>query len=173
MDLPRWYALVVRHQHERRLEPVLREKNLETLVPLYRSRRTWSDRTKQIDLPLFAGYVFCRFAYSQRVPVLNTPGVQKIVHFGGSPVPVEPNEVTQLRMVMQSRLPVSPWPYLKPGDMVRVERGPLSGVMGTLLRERDSLRLVIGVEMLQRSIAVELDPDMIVPLRALRAAVSC
>ncbi len=171
MDLPQWYALVVRHQHERRLEPRLREKNLETLVPLYRTLRAWSDRTKQVELPLFAGYVFCRFRYAERVPVLNTPGVRKIVQFGGAPVPVEPDEVTQIRIVMQSRLPVSPWPYLKPGDLVRVDRGPLSGVTGTLLREKHALRLVIGVEMLQRSIAVELDPDMIVPLRALRGAV--
>jgi transcription antitermination factor NusG len=170
MNLPRWYALVVRHQHERQLERRLREKNLETLVPLYRARRAWSDRTKQVEAPLFAGYVFCRFAYAERIPVLNTPGVRKIVQFGGTPVPVEAGEVEQIRTIIQSRLPVSPWPYLKPGDLVRIDQGPLSGIQGTLLREKNSLRLVIGVELLQRSIAVELDPEMIVPVPVRTAA---
>jgi len=175
---PRWYALTVRHQHERQTAAALEYKNLETLVPVYRARRRWSDRMKELDLPLFAGYVFCRFLHQERVRVLNTPGVAKIVGFGETPAPVEDWEIADIRVVMQSKLPVCPWPYLKPGDRVRVERGPLRGVEGTLLREKTNssketagLRLVIGVEMLQRSIAVELEPDMVVPSRILRAAV--
>jgi transcription antitermination factor NusG len=69
-------------------------------------------------------------------------------------------------MVVASGLPVRPWPHLKPGDRVRIEDGPLRGVEGILLKEKESLRLVLGVELLQRSIAVELEPESIVPLRA-------
>jgi transcription antitermination factor NusG len=160
-----WFALTVRHQHERQIERLLRFKGWETLAPVYRTRRTWSDRTKVIEAPLFAGYVFCRFPLWERNRVTNTPGVAKIVGFGGAPTPVEDREIEEIRRVAASGLALRPWPYLKAGDRVRVERGPLRGLEGTLLRDKDGIRLVVGVELLQRSVAVELDPDMVAPAR--------
>jgi len=162
---PRWYALSVKHQHERRAESALGWKGFETLAPTYRARRRWSDRSKNLDLPMFAGYVFCRFDFAERIPVLDTPGIARIVGFGNGPAPVADEEIAAIKTVVASRLPVRPWPHLKPGDRVRIEDGPLRGVEGTLLKEKDSLRLVLGVELLQRSIAVELEPESIVPLR--------
>jgi transcription antitermination factor NusG len=159
----RWYALAVRYQHERQTERALQSKGLETLVPLYRSRRQWSDRVKEVDLPLFAGYVLCRFALTERVPVLDTPGVAKIVRFGGAIVALEDGEIAGIQRLLASNLPLAPWPYLKPGDRVRVEHGSMRGLEGTLLRTKDAARLVISVELLQRSIAVELDREAIVP----------
>jgi transcription termination/antitermination protein NusG len=139
----------------------------EALAPTYRARRRWSDRVKEIDLPLFAGYVFCRFAFAERIKVMDAPGVAKVVEFGGVPAEISDAEIAAIRMVMDSKLPVRPWPYLKPGDRVRVERGPLRGVEGTLLRkESDCLQLVIGIEMLRRSLAVEVEADMVTPLQA-------
>lgn len=163
---PRWYALSVKHQHERRAEIALGWKGFEALAPTYRARRTWSDRSKNLDLPLFSGYVFCRFDFAERIPVLDTPGIARIVGFGNGPAPVADEEIAAIKMVVASRLPVRPWPHLRPGDRVRIEDGPLRGVEGTLLKEKDSLRLVLGVELLQRSIAVELEPESVVPLRA-------
>ena len=160
-----WFALTVRHQHERHVERLLRFQGWETLVPVYKARRAWSDRTKDLEVPLFAGYVFCRFGALEKARVATTPGVAKIVGFGAGPVPLEDREIAEIRRVMESGLALRPWPFLKAGDRVRVERGPLRGLEGTLLRERDSLSLVVGVELLQRSIAVELDPDMISPVR--------
>jgi transcription antitermination factor NusG len=165
MATTRWYALTVRHQHERQTEHALQSRGWETLVPLYRSRSQWSDRFKEIDVPLFAGYIFCQFPLDQRIHVMDTPGVAKIVGFGGAPVPLEDREIADIRLLVASAIPLRPWPYLQPGDRVRVERGPLRGVEGTLLRTKDRWRLVIGVELLQRSIAVEVDPEMIVPVR--------
>jgi transcription termination/antitermination protein NusG len=165
MDCLRWYALAAKHQHERRIEVALRSNGFEALAPMYRVRRSWSDRMKEIDLPLFAGYVFCRFVYRQRVRVLNTPGVRGIVGFGHVPAPIPDGEISTIQAVLRSKLPVRPWPLLRPGDRVHVERGPLRGLEGTLLKEKNSLRLVVGVELLQRSIAAELDPYMIVPVR--------
>lgn len=162
-----WYALTVRHQHERRTAQTLTSQGWETMVPLYRTRRQWSDRTKDIDLPLFAGYVLARFAAKERIRVEDTPGVVSIVEFGGQPAPLGDAEIEEIRRMVSSRLPLSPWPFLKAGDPVRLERGPLKGLEGTLVRHRDQYRLVVGVELLQRSIAVEVDPDMITPLRAL------
>jgi transcriptional antiterminator RfaH len=159
----RWYALAVRYQHERQTERALQSKGLETLVPLYRSRRQWSDRVKDVELPLFAGYVLARFALTERVAVLDTPGVARIVGFGGAIAALEDSEIADLQRLLASNLNLAPWPYLKPGDRVRVERGSLRGLEGTLLRTKDALRLIIGVELLQRSIAVELDREAVVP----------
>jgi transcription antitermination factor NusG len=165
----RWFAVSVKHQHERSVEGALAYQNFEALAPLYRVHNRWSDRVKQLDLPLFAGYVFCRFPYRDKVRVLNTPGVRQIVGFGAAPAPVDDAEIACIQAMQRSGVPVRPWPFLKPGDRVRVERGPLRGLTGTLIREKDTCRLVIGVDLLQRSIAAELDPSMIVPLRAATA----
>jgi transcription antitermination factor NusG len=119
---------------------------------------------KETELPLFAGYIFCRFMRAERTSILTTPGVRSIVGFGGVPAPIETAEIEALETMLQSNLPVSPWPYLKPGDRVRVERGPLRGLEGALIREKDSFRLVIGIQLLQRSIAAELEAGMISPI---------
>lgn len=158
-----WYALVVKHQHERSVQAALASKRLSALVPTYKIRNRWSDRMKEIELPLFAGYVFCRFDARERVPVLTTPGVRSIVGFGGIPAAIETSEIDAIQAMVQSNLPIGPWPYLKPGDRVRVERGPLRGLEGTLIREKDRFRLVVGIQLLQRSIAAELEPAMITP----------
>jgi len=165
-ELCPWHALSVKHQHELAVQSALEFKGFEALAPTYRAQRRWSDRVKEIDLPLFAGYVFCRFPFAERTQVIDAPGVARVVEFGGQPAEISEAEIAAIRIVMASKLGVRPWPFLKPGDRVRVERGPLRGLEGTLLREmRSSLQLVIGVEMLQRSLAVELEPDMVVPVR--------
>jgi transcription antitermination factor NusG len=158
-----WYAIAVKHQHERRIEAALRFKKMETLVPLYRSQRRWSDRTKDIDLPLFSGYVLCRFDIRERKEVLNMPGVYRLVGFGGTPAAVDDREIADIQALADAGRGLRPWPYLRPGDRVRVERGPLRGIEGTLLREGESLRLIVTVDLLQRAVAVEMDPDMLAP----------
>jgi transcription antitermination factor NusG len=159
-----WYALSVKHQHERAVRLALEFNGFEALAPTYRARRRWSDRVKEVDRPLFSGYVFCRFAFAERVRVMDAPGVARVVEFGGAPAEISEAEIAAIRAVMDSKLPVRPWPYLKLGDRVRVEHGPLRGIEGTLLREvvRERWQLVIGVEMLQRSLAVELESEMVV-----------
>jgi transcription antitermination factor NusG len=167
LEQHKWYALAVRYQHERQTEKALQSKGLETLVPLYRSRRQWSDRLKDVDLPLFAGYVLCQFDPNERIQVLDTPGVFRIVGFGSALAALEDSEIAGIRRVVALKLPLAPWPYLKAGDRVRVEYGPMRGLEGVLLKTKDAQRFVIGVELLQRSIAVEVDRDSIVP-RVLR-----
>jgi transcriptional antiterminator RfaH len=164
-----WFALIVKHQHEQQVRASLQWMGYEAFAPTYRVRREWSDRIKDVDLPLFAGYVFCRFVFSERVKVLDTPSVSRMVSFSGEPAPIAEEEIATLRHVIAAKLPLRPWPHLKPGDRVRIERGPLRGVEGTLLREKDSLHLVVGVEMLQRSIAVELAPEMVEPVNEKRS----
>jgi transcription antitermination factor NusG len=101
--------------------------------------------------------------------VEDTPGVLQIVKFQGRPAAVEEHEIADIRAMVASKARLTPWPYLKVGDRVRVERGPLRGLEGLLLRGAEGTRLVVSVELLQRSIAAELDPEMVTPLRAMSA----
>jgi transcription antitermination factor NusG len=163
----RWYALTVRHQHERQVERLLRAQGWESLSPVYRSQRQWSDRVKEVELPLFSGYVFARFGLQDRARVEDTPGVAQIVKFNGLMAPLQDREIAEIQTLAGSGARLSPWPYLRAGDRVRVERGPLRGLEGTLLRDGPDARFVVSVELLQRSVAAEMDPSMVVPLRAM------
>ena len=160
-ELPRWFALTVKHQHERPVEGVLCSGGLETFLPVFRCLRRWSDRVKELEAPLFPGYVFTRFPFRDRVRVLNTPGVARIVGFAGRPAPLEDQEIENLRVAVSSSLPLGPWPFLKTGDRVIVRQGPLRGIEGRLVREKSGARLVINVELLQRSVAIEVEAAML------------
>jgi transcription antitermination factor NusG len=162
-ELP-WYALTVKHQHERAIEAALQQKGFEAFAPMYRSQRKWSDRKKEIELPLFSGYVFCRFAHETKARVLSTPAIARVVDFGGVPAAIPAAEIEAVRAIVNSALAVRPWPHLKPGDRVRVERGPLRGIEGTLVREKDALELIVSVQLLQRAVAVQVDAASVVPL---------
>lgn len=156
-----WFALTVRSRHEKRVAQILCNKRLEAFLPLYRARHHWTDRVQAVDLPLFPGYIFCRFDYAQRWPVLATPGVTSLVGFGHAPTPVSDGEIDSIQAILASGLPAQPWPFVHAGQLVRIERGALAGLEGVLLREKDALRVVVSVELLRRSVAVEIGRDMI------------
>ncbi len=156
-----WHAVTVRHQHERQVAAALDTTGVETFVPLYRARRRWSDRVKDLDATLFPGYVLGRFAMPDRMKVMRTPGVVKIVGFGGVPARIQDGEIAAVRQAVESKLKLEPCPHLRTGDRVRIAEGPLRGVEGTLLSEKGGVRLVIGIALLQRSIAVELEREIV------------
>jgi transcription antitermination factor NusG len=156
-----WFALTAKPRHEKAVAQNLRSKGLESFLPLYKARRQWTDRYQTVDMPLFPGYVFCRFAYTSKLPVLNTPGVTSVVGFCNVPTPVSDDEISRIQAIQASGLPAQPWPYVRVGQKARIERGSLAGLEGVLLREKDSLRVVVSVELLQRAVAVEIDRDMI------------
>jgi transcription antitermination factor NusG len=158
---PQWYALTVKHQHERRAAAVLAKRGVEALLPLYKTRRRWSDRVKQIEMPLFSGYLFCRFSLEERIRVVDAPGVGGIVSFGGHPAAVENQEIENIRRAMNSKAALHPWPRLEAGDLVRIEKGPLAGLEGPLLRTDSGVRIVLGIQILQRAVAVEVEPEAV------------
>ena len=119
---------------------------------------------KQIELPLFDGYVFCRLNLLYRMPVLTIPGVIQFVGIGKTPVPIEEEEIAALQSVMKAGVPTMPWPFLKVGQKVRVEYGPLRDVEGILQQAKGSHRLILSVSLLQRSVAVEVDRECVVPV---------
>jgi transcription antitermination factor NusG len=154
---PLWFALSVKPRHEKAVARALRTRQLEDFLPLYRESHAWSDRTKPVELPLFAGYVFCRFSYSERLVVLNTPGVTAILGAGKVFAPISEEQIEALRTIAASRVRARPCEYLPPGQLVRVESGPLAGVRGTVLRHKGGACVVISVEILQRSVAAEVE----------------
>jgi transcription antitermination factor NusG len=162
-DAP-WFALHVRSRSEKMVSASLRSKGYEEFLPLYRSRNHWSDRVKDVDLPLFPGYVFCRLDPSRRLPVLTTPGVVAIIGSGKIAQPVEPEELAAIQSLVKSGLPAVPWPFLKAGEHVRIEHGALEGFEGILTAVKKEFRVVLSVTLLQRSVAVEIDRSFIRPI---------
>lgn len=159
-----WFAIYVRSHFERVVEQCLKGKGYPAFSPFYQTIRKRLDRTKRLDLPLFPGYVFCSFNPQKRLPILTTPGIVNILGSGNVPEPVKLSEIRSIQTVAVSGQPVKPWPFLEEGHKVRIEAGPLSGTEGTLLRVKNQFKLVVSVTLLQRSIAVELDQEMVCPL---------
>ena len=163
-----WFALRVRPQHERSAFLALRNKGFDGYLPLYRSRRRWSDRYKELQLPLFPGYLFCRFSPLDRLSVETTPSILSILTSDHRPEPVPDSEIYSIQTMLASGLPVSPYSYLKAGDFVYIHRGPLQGLEGILVQVKNLWRVVVSVTLLQRSVAVEVDRETISPSSALR-----
>lgn len=160
----RWYALRTKPKHEKCVAEHLEGKGYEQFLPLYQSWHRSSGRLQRVLLPLFKGYLFCRFDPSQRLPILITPGVYIIVGRGKEPEPIPDEEIARIQTSCTSGLQVTPWPYLERGDLVRVECGPLQGLEGIFVNEKNTCRLVVSVEMLQRSVAVEVDREWVRPI---------
>jgi len=153
-----WYALHVRSQYERKVREALARQGTEAYLPVYTERSRWSDRTKTIERPLFPGYLFARADWGNRAAILGLAGVVRIV---GA---VSEAELDQVRQVVDSGLPVAPCSYLTAGQKVKVIDGALAGVEGVVSRMKGRLRVIVSIELLRRSVAVELDTE------ALRAA---
>jgi transcription antitermination factor NusG len=164
-----WFAVRVRSNHERIAAAHLRERGYEEFSPSWKTERRWSDRTKELDQFLFPGYVFCRLNPLDRLPVLTAPGVVDLVGFGKIPAPVPDQEIETVRRMVQSGLFVMPWPFLELGHRVLIERGPLAGVEGILDEVKGKCRLVVSVQLLQRSVSAEVDRDWIRPLPPTRS----
>ena len=164
-----WVALQVRIRSEKLVASALESKNIEVFLPLYTARRKWSDRVKELQLPLFDGYVFCRLNLRYRLPALTIPGVIQFVGFGKAPAPIEESEILALQSLMKSGLPSMPWPFLRVGQRVRVDHGPLRDVEGILERAKGSDRLILSVSLLERSVAVEVDRNSVTPVATLPA----
>ena len=160
-----WYALRVMPRHEKSVSVVLKSRGFEEFVPLYTARHRWADRYKNVELPLFAGYAFCRFDIDQRGDILQSPGVVDIVRLGNTLSPIPTAEIEALQRLMQSGLMAQPWPYLEVGERVQICGGPLSGLTGLVAELRKTARLVLSVTLLQRSVLVDLDRDWVRPER--------
>ena len=160
-----WYALYTRHQHEKMVAQTLAGKGFEVFLPLYSAIHRWQDRNKRLSLPLFPGYVFMRTRPDRRAGALTTPGVHYFVPNASRPVPIPPAEIESVRQLTERSTRVEPHPFLKGGDWVRVKAGPFEGVEGMITRWKGVFRLVLSVDLLQQSVAVEVDAFTVEPAR--------
>jgi transcription antitermination factor NusG len=156
-----WYALQVRTNRERVVADTLTSKGLETFLPCYTVRRQWKDRIHETEAPLFSGYSFCRFDPVARLPILTTPGVVSIVSYGSEPAAIDEGEIVAIRAAISRRGNVEPWAHPTLGQVVQIERGPLAGMSGVLVSVKSSLRIVLSISLIQRSVAAEIDASMI------------
>ena len=152
-----WYAIYTTARHEKVVARQLGERSIETFLPLYRSLHRWKDRRKLIESALFPSYVFVRIAIEDRLRVLEVPGVVNIVGSKGHFPPLPEQEITALRNGLENQVYAEPHPYLKVGRKVRVVRGPMTGAEGILIRKKDKYRVVISLDVLMRSVALEID----------------
>jgi transcription antitermination factor NusG len=157
-----WFAIQVRPRYEFLAACILRGKGFEEFLPSYKSKRKWSDRKKEIELPLFPGYIFCRFDAQVRAPIVTTPGVIRIVE---PHLPIPDSEIEAIQAVVASRVPASPCSYIKVGTRVEVIAGPLAGVSGILVCNKNQYRLILSVTLVQNSISVEVDYADVRPVR--------
>ena len=162
-DLARWYALHVRSRHEKTVHAQLHAKQQEVFLPLCTVRSRWADRPKTLSLPLFPGYVFCRFDPAARYAVLATSGVIDVVRSGPELAAIENSEIEAIQLIVNARIPAEPYAELAKGRRVKMTGGPLSGITGTLASIRSSVRLVVSVELLCRSVLVEIDREWLIP----------
>ncbi len=160
---PHWWALYTRHQHEKVVAQILTSKGFEVFLPLYESIRRWKDRSKALSLPLFPCYVFVRGGLSRRSLVVTTPGVHTILYNGERIAMIPNEEIDSIRRAVDGHLRVEPHPFLRCGERVRVTRGSLEGVEGVLLRKKSLYRLILSVDMLAQSVAVEIDASDVQP----------
>jgi len=161
----RWYAACTTPRHEKKVALQMEGSQIQHFLPLYRSVRRWKDRRKQLDLPLFPGYIFVRFALRDRLQILRLPGVVQLVGFSGKPAPLPDVEIESLRSGLNGNLRLEPHPYLKLGKKVRVHSGPLAGMEGIMVRRKEKFRVVLSIHLIKRSVAVEVDESEVEPTR--------
>jgi transcription antitermination factor NusG len=160
-----WWAVYTRHQHEKQVADTLEAKGYDVLLPMYSSLRRWKDRRKLISVPLFPGYVFVRGCRERRLGIVSTPGVHMVLTRGDAAAEIPEEEILAIRRTLEAKFAVEPHPFLNCGDRVRVMRGALEGVEGILVRKKNIFRLILSVDMLAQSVAVEINATDVQPVR--------
>jgi transcription antitermination factor NusG len=157
MHRPQWYAIYTCANHEKRVAAELQARAVENFLPLYHSVRRWKDRRVGLDLPLFPGYVFVRLALQDRLRVVQVPSVVRLVGFGGVPAVLPETEMEIVRAGLSKGLRAEPHPFLRVGRRVRIVDGPFAGLEGILKQKKSGLRVVVSMELIQRSVALNVD----------------
>jgi transcriptional antiterminator NusG len=157
-----WFGVRVKPRSEVRAADNLSLRGYQPFLPAHRVRRRWSDRIKLLEEPLFPGYLFCRFAASELIRILESPGVIQVIGIGRTPVPVSDAEIGAIQTMVASNLEITPWPYLQTGQGIQIDVGPLAGIRGIVIRSAvGKPRVLISVTLLQRSVAAEVEREWI------------
>ncbi len=171
--LPRWYVLYTTPRHEKHVSEILAQRRIETFLPLYRTTRQWKKSSPAIlELPLFPTYVFVHIDRQARGAVLGTPGVISIVGSAREPWPIPDLDIAAIRVGSQM-CKIAPHPYLALGERVRIKAGVMSGVEGILVRKKNDFRVVLTLDAIMRSVAVEVDADDVEPVDTGTTRIAC
>jgi len=159
-----WFAIQTLSRHEKLVRDQLARRKVEHFLPTTKRINQWTDRKKEVEIPLFAGYCFARMSWVDRLPILQSQGVVRLVGRAGRPEPIPDEEIDSLRNLINKSLELVDHPCLKEGMLVEVIRGPLQGAKGRLVREARYARLVVGITLIQRAVAVEIDAANVAPI---------
>jgi transcription antitermination factor NusG len=156
MNALQWYAVVSRSRHEKIATTALTSLGITTFCPFVSEMHHWSDRRKLVDVPLFPGYLFVQVQNSAeaQLRVLKTSGVVQFVGNRQGAVPIPDEEISSVRSVLEQKISCSPYPFLQLGQRVRIRGGSLDGVEGILIGRNSASKLIISIELIQRSLAV-------------------
>jgi transcription antitermination factor NusG len=164
ISVNQWFAIYVKPKTEKSVAAALRLKGYEEFLPMYRCRQKLRKKPLMCEAPLFPNYVFCRLNSETYGPIVTTPGVVRIVGFGGRPFPLEELEIRSIQSLIYAKMEPTPCPYLAVGEFIYVKEGPLMGTSGWITRIGNKARLVVSISLLQRSVAVELDSSLVQPV---------
>jgi transcription antitermination factor NusG len=160
-----WYAGYTVSRHEKRVAEHFAQRGVEHFLPLYETIHRWNNGRHRVQLPLFPGYIFVRIALQDRVRVLEVPGFVRLVGFNSLPVPLPEADINSMKEALTRGVLAKPYPYLTVGTRVEIRNGPLQGMNGILLRRQNKCRVVISVDLIMRSMAVEVEASDVVPIR--------
>ena len=155
--VPRWYAIYTRSRNEKKVSMELEERGLEHFLPLVPQLRNWKDRKKIVNMPSFPGYVFVNINISEKIRVLRANGVVRFIEFNGSPSPIPDAQIEDVRQLLKYPDRVETASYFNCGDPVEITAGPFSGIRGKIIHSRGKQRILVGIEIIQQAISVEID----------------
>lgn len=162
--VPYWYAVYTRPRHEKQVNIRFEERKIECFLPLRETIRQWKDRRKKVKLPLFNGYIFVKIPLKDRIKVLEVDGVVRLVGFKSEPSPIPDDQIDAVKAFISNSRDLFPVPYLKVGQRVKVINGPLRGVEGILIKKQNQFRLIISIDLIMQSVAVNIDARDVIPV---------
>jgi transcription antitermination factor NusG len=160
-----WYAGYTASRHEKRVAENFAQRGVEHFLPLYETIHRWNNGRHRVQLPLFPGYIFVRIALQDRLRVIEVPGFVRLVGFNSLPCPLPEVDINRMKEALNKGVVAEPYPYLTVGTRVEIRNGPMQGMTGILLRRQNKCRVVISVDLIMRSTAVEVEAADVVPIR--------
>jgi transcription termination/antitermination protein NusG len=153
----KWFAVHTASNHERTVARQLQDRSIPFFLPTYKQINRWSDRRKEVERPLFPGYVFVHIQLNTRLSVLRVPGVVRLVGSSQGPAEIPPEEIEPLQQAMVSKGRIAPHDFVKIGSRVRVMHGPFAGINGCLVRRENQLRVVVAMESIHQAFSMQVD----------------
>ena len=155
--VPNWYALSTKARHEKKVHNQLKQKGIQSYLPLQTFFRRWSDRYKKVEEPVFSCYVFVQIALQDRLNVLHTDGAVRLVSFNGIPATIPEDQIEAIKTILENNLQIERVNYLTPGQKVEVVQGPLRGTKGILAQIKNSHRLIVRIDSIMQAISIDID----------------